>query len=184
MPDATRPYGIERKPFESFIATRAAGGSPAWLKPVPPPRMLPAESRTTPESSTYCSVRCTSSFWTSPSIEPVHAGSCGLGITRTNDTPGLTRVRGPPFPIVTTISRRAIGAAHGNVNSPPVACLVSAAMPEMRWLADPIRRLSAMTKLQSTLTSRASCFFDVFARITPQLTPVLPNGYGLTDQPV
>jgi hypothetical protein len=48
---------------------------------------------------------------------------------------------------------------------------------------DPIRRLSDITKLQRTWTCLASCVFDVFSRMTPQLTPVPPYGYARVDQP-
>jgi hypothetical protein len=75
-----------------FMNSLAAGGSAAASKPVPPPMMFPLESKTTPESSTNWIVLRGLSFCTSPSIEPVKAGSIVLGRRRMNEMPGFERV--------------------------------------------------------------------------------------------
>jgi hypothetical protein len=88
-------------------------------------------------------------------------------MTRTADSPGFVRVTGPLPPTSTTTSSRAIGAPPGKVSSPPSACSEPAAISLMRVVADPISRLSSITKLTSTFTSTASRVLDSFARITP-----------------
>ena len=158
------------------MTMRAAGGRLPTVKPLPPPMMFPSASNTTPEICADCSVLLVLSFWISPSISPVHWGSNVLGARRTNEMPGLRCVTGPLFPIWTTISSRATGAPPRKLSSPPVACWLSAVMSLMCVDAVPMSRLSSITMLQMTLTSSASCVFDRFARMTPQLTPVPPNG--------
>src|SRR6266496_3282444 len=108
--DAALAYGIGRMPLLILRNMRAAGGKVATPMPLPPPRMLPAASNTTVDSSTSLIVRVGWSFWTSPSTEPHQPGSTGLGSTRIADSPGLVWVAGPLLPISTTTSRREIGA--------------------------------------------------------------------------
>src|SRR5438093_8847939 len=97
---------------------------------------------------------------------------------RRNETPGFQRVTGPALSILTVISSRATGAPAGNVSSPPTGLELPAAMSEMRAVAVPISRLSDITMLQRTSTFSASCVFDLFARMAPQLTLEPPYGKG------
>jgi hypothetical protein len=123
------------------------------------------------------------SFCTSPSISPVHCGSKTLGSTRRNETPGFQRVTGPALSIRTVISNRAMGAPAGKVSSPPTGIELPAAMSAICAVVVPIRWLSDITMLQSTSTFSASCVFERFARIAPQLTLLPPYGKLRTEKP-